>query len=128
LQGVNDKVDDFLFTSPFSRTTFYKRRQQNDQPQHKYLTLYCVDYVFRIKSKAVFDEAGGHGYFIFDFYVLEDLKFDEYFLFENVWRETLLLHKFYTDYVKAVQHAKENQSPTPGSLKTVKVKQFGQMP
>ena len=28
-----DKVDDFLFTSPFTQTTFYKRRRQNDQPQ-----------------------------------------------------------------------------------------------
>ena len=28
-----DKVDDFLFTSPFTKTAyFYKRRRQNEQP------------------------------------------------------------------------------------------------
>ena len=92
-----DKVDDFLFTSPFTKTTFYKRRRENNQPQLKYLTLYCVDYVFRIKTKAVFED--GSPYYIFDFYILEDSKFDEYFLFENVWKETLLMHKFYKDYL-----------------------------
>lgn len=27
---VMDKVDDFLFTSPFTKTTFYKRRRENN--------------------------------------------------------------------------------------------------
>lgn len=70
------------------------------------MTLYCVDYVFRIKTKAVFEEGGP--YYIFDFYVLEDQKFDEYFLFENVWRETLLMHKFFKDHLYAIAHAQEN--------------------
>lgn len=95
-----DKIDDFLFTSPFTRTTFYKRRRENSQPQQKYLSLYCVDYVFRTKVKAVFEDECP--YYIYDFYVLNDHKFDEYFLFENVWRETLLLHKFYKDNLSAI--------------------------
>lgn len=27
-----DKVEDFLFSSPFSKTNFLKRRRQNEQP------------------------------------------------------------------------------------------------
>jgi len=88
-----DRVDDFLFTSPFTSTTFYKRKRLNQQPQHRYMTLYCQDYVFRVKTKAVFEDAAP--YYIFDFFVLGEQKFDEFFLFENVWRETLLLHKFH---------------------------------
>jgi hypothetical protein len=50
-----DKVDDFLFTSPFTLTSFYRRKKQSEQPQQRYLTLYCMDYMFRIKTKALFD-------------------------------------------------------------------------
>jgi hypothetical protein len=39
--------------------------------------------------------------FIFDLFVLDDLKFDEFFLFENFWRETLLLNKFYKEFLQA---------------------------
>jgi hypothetical protein len=84
-----------------------------------------VDYVFRIKTKAVFEEGGP--YYVFDFFVLEDEKFDEYFLFENLWRETLLIHKLYKDHLLAVEHAQENLLPQP-ILRTLRVKQFGQMP
>lgn len=47
----------------------------------------------------------GNPVFIFDFYVLDDIKFDEFFLFENIWRETLLLNKFYKDHLVAVAFA-----------------------
>ena len=120
LAGDNiEKIDDFLFTSPFTATNFYKRRRQNDQPQQNYMTLYCQDYMFRIKTKAVFEDLAS--YYIFDFYVLGDQKFDEYFMFENIWRETLLMNKFYKDHLLQVLHSQENQLPCP-SLKTVKVK------
>jgi len=63
-----DRVDDFLFTSPFTSTSFYKRKRLNQQPQHRYMTLYCQDYVFRAKTKAVFEDAAP--YYVFDFFVL----------------------------------------------------------
>lgn len=86
------------------------------------MTLFCQDYVFRVKSKAVFEDDAP--YYIFDFFVLEERKFDEFFLFENVWRETLLLHRFFRDHHKAVALAAENQLPAP-VLRTLKVKQIG---
>ena len=41
--------------------------------------------------------------YIFDFFKLDDLKFDEFFIFENIWRESLLLNKFYRDHLLATQ-------------------------
>jgi len=41
-----------------------------------------------------------------------------------VWRETLLLHKFHQEHVKAVGHAVENQL-VPPVLRTLRVKQVG---
>lgn len=117
-----DRVDDFLFTSPFTSTTFFRRKRLNQQPQHRYMTLYCQDYVFRAKTKAVFEDAAP--YYVFDFFVLGEQKFDEFFLFENVWRETLLLNKFHQEHVKAVAHAVENQLAPP-VLRTLRVKQVG---
>tara|TARA_B110000305_G_C18986366_1_gene424011 strand:+ start:462 stop:611 length:150 start_codon:yes stop_codon:yes gene_type:complete len=32
--------------------------------------------------------------FIFDFFVVDDLKFEQYYLYQNLWRETLLLSHF----------------------------------
>jgi predicted SAM-dependent methyltransferase len=56
-----------------------------------------MDYVFRTKTRAMFEDSIPT--YIFDFFVLEDMKFDEFFLFENIWRETLLLNKFYKDHL-----------------------------
>jgi len=67
------------------------------------MMLYCLDYVFRVKARSMFED--GNPSFIFDFYVLDDIKFDEFFLFENIWRETLLLNKFYKDHLQAVSFA-----------------------
>ena len=59
-----------------------------------------MDYVFRIKAKAVFED--GNPVYIFDFFILTDSKFDEFFLFQNVWKETLLMHKMYKDWLQQV--------------------------
>jgi hypothetical protein len=87
-----------------------------------------VDYVFRVKAKAVFDALeSSSSYVVMDFFVVEDQKFDEYFMIENLWRETLLLHKFYKDYLLGIVKAQENMTAPP-VLRVIKVKQFGQMP
>jgi hypothetical protein len=98
---TKDRVDDYIFTSPFIKTEHYRRRRQNEQPQSNYMMLYAMDYVFRIKTRPIFEEEGET--FIFDFFILDDLKFDEFFLYENVWRETLLLNKFYKDHLASVE-------------------------
>ena len=50
-----DKVEDYLFSSPFTKSTFLRRKRQNEQPQHRYLTIYSMDYVYRLKVKAIFE-------------------------------------------------------------------------
>lgn len=47
--------------------------------------------------------------FIFDFFVVDDLKFEQYYLYQNLWRETLLLSHF-------------------DDPRIAKVKDFGQLP
>jgi len=98
-----DKVDDFLFSSPFTKSTFMRRKRQNEQPQHRYLTIYSMDYVYRLKVKAIFEP--NQPFYVFDFFKLDDLKFDEFFIFENIWRESLLLNKFYQDHLYATAQA-----------------------
>ncbi len=68
--------------------------------------LYSMDYVYRVKAISLFED--GNPSFIFDFFVMEDLKYDEYFLFENIWRETLLLNKFYKEHLLSMQYAAQN--------------------
>ena len=67
------------------------------------MMLYCLDYVFRVKARSMFEE--GNPAYVFDFFVIDDIKFDEFFLFENFWRETLLLNKFYKDHLVAQAYA-----------------------
>jgi len=54
-----------------------------------YLTLYNVNYVYRLKTNSVYE----HGrVYIFDVFVgKKDAKLDEFQLFENLWKETLIL-------------------------------------
>ena len=89
------------------------------------MTLFSVDYVFRVKAESVFDE--GNPIMIFDLFVLDDTKFCEFFIFENIWRETLLLNRFYRSHLLAVAQAKENLVEPP-VIKTAVIKSFGQMP
>ena len=53
--------------------------------------LFNFLYTYRAKTKAIFQGGSSH---IFDFYMLEDQKFDQFYLFQNTWREFLLLNFF----------------------------------
>jgi len=75
----------------------------------RYQTLFELQYAFRIKTEAIFENLKEY---IFDFYVLDDPKYDDFFLFKNIWRETLLLHSL---------TQKQDQ-------KVNKVLSFGQLP
>lgn len=59
------------------------------QTQMQHLALFDLQYAFRAKTEAVFDGQREH---VFDFFVLDDPKYEDFYLFKNVWRETLLLH------------------------------------
>ena len=119
--------EDFLVSSPFIRPENYRRRKYNEQPQQHPLMLYCLDYVFRVKAKPIFEDTTPTAAAVFEFFVLDDLKFDEFFLFENIWRETLIMNKFYKDHLQAQVYAVENQMQAP-VLRTIAIKTFGQMP
>lgn len=69
-------------------------------------TLYNNQYSFRIKTEAVFEE---NKPYIFDFFILDDFILEEFFVFKNLWRETILLNSF--------------QDP-----KVAKISKFGQLP
>ena len=53
-----------------------------------YKSLFNLIYCFRARTEAVFQNKVPH---IFDFYVVDDNKFDQFYLYQNLWRETLLL-------------------------------------
>ena len=57
----------------------------------KYQLLFGLQYAFRIKTEAIFEQNKEH---IFDFYILDDHKLEEFYLFKNIWRETMLLNSF----------------------------------
>jgi hypothetical protein len=48
-----------------------------------------LTYAFKIKTHSVFTPA--QDTHIFEIFVLDDNKFEQLFLFKNIWRETLLL-------------------------------------
>lgn len=58
------------------------------------MTLFGCSYSYRIKAVSLFDE--GFPTKIFDIFLLNDkIKLDEIHLFENLWRETLLLSRLH---------------------------------
>ncbi len=55
-----------------------------------YLALLNSDYACRLKTHSIFES--GSPTAIFDVFVLaDDMKLKEFHLFDNIWRETLLL-------------------------------------
>lgn len=54
-----------------------------------YLTLYNVNYVYRLKTNAIYEQ--GRVYTFDVFIINNDSRLQEFKLFENVWKETLIL-------------------------------------
>ena len=54
-----------------------------------YLTLYNINYVYRLKVNAIYEQ--GRVYIFDVFIVQQDAKLAEFHLFENIWKETLIL-------------------------------------
>lgn len=75
------------------------------------MTLQETDYAFRIKTLALFAAEGPKSVAFDIFVVPEDMRLKEFRLFENLWKETLLLFHF-------------RNNPD----KVVTVRNFGQLP
>ena len=57
-----------------------------------HLSMFACSYAYRIKSVALFEE--DYPIKVFDLFFLNDtIKMKEFGLYENLWRETLLLHQ-----------------------------------
>ena len=54
-----------------------------------YLTLYSINYVYRLKTNAIYEQ--GRVYIFDVFIVQQDAKLAEFYLFDNLWKETLIL-------------------------------------
>ena len=66
---------------------------------YNYLALFSNQYSYRLKTISLFEPS--YPEITFDFYFVgEDLKLKEYKLFDNLWRETLLLSHLYQKEVK----------------------------
>ena len=50
--------------------------------------MFDLVYSYRCKTQAIFKQRET---LIFDVFVVDDAKFDQYFIHQNLWRETLLL-------------------------------------
>lgn len=85
----------------------------NEQTKNyiNYLTLQGTDYAYRIKTIALFEPEGQQSVAFDIFVVQDDMRLKEFRLFENLWKETLLLF-----------HLRKH------SDKIVAVKSFGQLP
>lgn len=74
-------------SSNFSKITIEAKSNQH----MNYLTLLNTNYAYRLRTLALFEQ--GQPTVCFDIFIVEnDMRFKEYNLFENLWRETLLLH------------------------------------
>jgi hypothetical protein len=56
--------------------------------------LHNLDYAYRAKTQAIFQSRAAT---YFDFFFVNDQVFNQHYLFENLWRETLLMNKFLED-------------------------------
>ena len=74
--------------------------------QMNFMYIYNLNYSYRAKTESIF-QGGTPCYF--DFYFLNDQVFSQFHLFDNLWRETLLLSHF-------------------DNPKISKILQFGQLP
>ena len=78
----------------------YKYAISNKENMLNHLHVYNLEYSYRIKTIDMFDINEKQR--SFDIFILDDWKFEEYFLFSNIWRETLLLHTLNEDQVLEV--------------------------
>ena len=81
-------------------STDYKYAISNKENMLNHLHVYNLEYSYRIKTVDMFDINEKQK--SFDIFILDDWKFEEYFLFSNIWRETLLLHTMSDDQVLEV--------------------------
>ena len=64
------------------------------------MTLFSTNYVYRLKTNSIYEE--GKTY-IFDLFIVHnDIKLAEFRLFENFWKETLMLSQLKDPRVPAV--------------------------
>ena len=54
-----------------------------------YMNLYNINYVYRLKANAIYENGK---VYIFDIFIAkQDAKLEQFRLFENLWKETLIL-------------------------------------
>ena len=56
-----------------------------------FMSIFNLNYSYRVKTEAIFNNRAAT---IFEFFVLDDPIFDQFYLFDNFWRDTLLMHHF----------------------------------
>ena len=59
-----------------------------------YMQLFDLEYCYRMKTEAIFEQKKQY---IFDFIIADDQKFEQFYLFHNFWRETMLLNHLNDD-------------------------------
>ena len=64
---------------------------ENWHKQMSFNYLFNINYAFRAKTEAIFQNRAS---FYFDFFFVDDIMFEQHYLFQNLWRETLLLNYF----------------------------------
>ena len=58
-----------------------------------------LTYTYRIKTKSILQN---YKVKYFDIFVANDSNFEQYFLFQNLWRETLLLSYFNDNRIQRI--------------------------
>lgn len=77
-------------SSTISKESKSRMLQQWQQPLN-HMFLFGLNYAYRAKTHALFTGMDTH---VFEFFVADDQKFEQFYLYQNLWRETLLLKHF----------------------------------
>jgi hypothetical protein len=93
------------------QTIVHQQKEKADnEGMMAYLCLLNTNYSFRLKTVALFEP--GQPTVCFDIFIVEnDMRFKEYRLFENLWRETLLLNHLRTEPEKVAPVISFGQLP-----------------
>ena len=67
----------------------YQRSYNPSALGQNYMTLFATNYVYRLKTNAIYED--GKPYIFDVFIVHNDIKLEEFNIFKNLWKETLIL-------------------------------------
>lgn len=67
-----------------------------------FMYMFNLNYSYRLKTESIYNNSKEDKLLYWDFFFIDDMIFAQHYLFQNLWRETLLLNHFNDERVLKV--------------------------